>query len=113
MLGELQDTWNDVGLRKVGHRIAVGLEEHKDVLAIGDPGSPESHAHPSAQPFDIQEPLRQRFGNEKPTNCSGREWTLLPGQPHKSPPMGYSAHDEAREPYREHTFFDRLVIDLG
>jgi len=33
------------------------LEEQKDVLAIGDPVSPETHAHPPTQRLNVQQPL--------------------------------------------------------
>nr|WP_251106284.1 hypothetical protein [Alloacidobacterium dinghuense] len=45
MLGQLDGTWNNIGLWEIGHRIAVGLEEHKDLLAIGNPSSGETDAH--------------------------------------------------------------------
>jgi hypothetical protein len=58
--------------REIGHRIAVGLDEEKDALAIGDPNSAESHAHASTERFGIQEPLRKWFGNQKMTDRRGR-----------------------------------------
>jgi hypothetical protein len=45
VLGALQRVWRDVCLREVGYRIAARLEEHQDVLAIGNPGSAEAYAH--------------------------------------------------------------------
>jgi hypothetical protein len=71
MLAELQGAWSDVGLGEAGYRIAVGLKEEKDALAVRDPASAETHAHASTQRFGIQEPARQRFGNEEPTGESG------------------------------------------
>jgi hypothetical protein len=82
MIGELQGVWCDVGDREVGDRIAIGLEEQKNMFALGDPGSVETHAHAPTERFDIQEPLRQRFGNEESTDCARRKRTLLPGQSH-------------------------------
>ena len=70
MLGAFQDVWRNVGLREVGYRIAARFEEQEDVLAIGDPDSPEAHAHAPAQRLDVQQSLGQRFGHEKPADCS-------------------------------------------
>ena len=67
--------------------LAVGLKDQKDMLAIGDPASPEAHAHAPAQPLDVQQSLGQRFGYEKPPDCSRCEWTLLPGQSHRFSPQ--------------------------
>ena len=69
MLGALQGVWRDVGLREVGHRIAAGFEEQENVLAIGDPGSAEPHAHAPAQRLGVQQSLGQRFGHEEPADC--------------------------------------------
>src|SRR5262249_51569639 len=54
MLRALQAAWRYIGLRKVGHWIAAGFEEHEYVLAIGDPGSAEVHAHAPAQWVGVQ-----------------------------------------------------------
>ena len=54
VLGALETIWRDIGLRKVGHRIAAGLEEQEYVLAIGDPGSAEAHAHAAAQRLGVE-----------------------------------------------------------
>jgi hypothetical protein len=48
MVGAFQGVWRNVALREVGYRIAARFEEQEDVLAIGDPGSPEEHAHAPA-----------------------------------------------------------------
>src|SRR5271166_3911874 len=55
--GALESVWRNVGLREIGHRIMARLEEQKDVLAIGDPVSPETHAHPPTQRLNVQQPL--------------------------------------------------------
>jgi hypothetical protein len=39
---------------KIRDRIAARFEEQDDLLAVGDPGSAEPHAHPSAQRLDVQ-----------------------------------------------------------
>jgi hypothetical protein len=39
------------------------------MLAIGDPDSPEAHAHAPAQPLDVQQSFWQRFGHEEPADC--------------------------------------------
>ena len=70
MVGAFQGVWRDVGLREVGHRIAARFEEQEDVLAIGDPGSAEAHAHAPAQRLGVQQSLGQRFGHEEPADCS-------------------------------------------
>ena len=70
MFCALQGVCRDVGLREVRHGIAPGLEEHEDVLAVGDPGSAEAHAHASAQRLGVQQSLGQRFCNEEPADCS-------------------------------------------
>jgi hypothetical protein len=46
---------------EVGYRIAARFEEQDDILAIGEPDSPEARAHAPAQPPDEQQPFRQRF----------------------------------------------------
>src|ERR1700733_11514486 len=71
MLAEMQGAGKNVGLWEVGNRIAIRLEQHKDLLAIGDPRSAETHAHASANWFGIQEPLWQWFGNEESADRSG------------------------------------------
>ena len=71
--------WRDVGLWEVGHRIMAGFEEQEDVLAIGDPGSAEAHAHAPAHPLGVQQSLGQRLCHEKVPDCSRCERTLLPG----------------------------------
>ena len=70
MLGAFQGVWRNVGLREVGYRIAARFEEQEDMLAIGDPNSPEAHAHAPAQRLDVQQSFGQRFGHEKPADCS-------------------------------------------
>ena len=47
--------WRDVGLREIGHRIVARLEEQEDVLAIGDPVSAKTHAHPPTQRLNVQQ----------------------------------------------------------
>ena len=42
-----EDAGLDVGMRKVGHRVAPGLVQQHDVFAVGDPLVGESHLHPS------------------------------------------------------------------
>src|SRR5215510_4948589 len=71
MATALKSVGRDVALREIGHRIASWLEEHKGMLAIGNPASAETHAHPPTQRLDIQQSFRQRFGHEEPANCSG------------------------------------------
>lgn len=41
VLARLKRARGDAVLREVGNRIAVELVEQKDVLAVGDPGSPK------------------------------------------------------------------------
>src|SRR5215471_6942163 len=48
ILGAFQHMWRYVGLRKVGYRIATGLEEQDNILAFGDPTSSETYAHAPA-----------------------------------------------------------------
>jgi hypothetical protein len=55
---------------KIRDRIAARFEEQDDLLAVGDPGSAEPHAHPSAQRLDVQQSLRQRFGHKESANRS-------------------------------------------
>jgi len=55
ILGAFQDAWRNVRLREVGYRIAARFEEEEDMLAIGDPDSPEAHAHAPAQRLDVQQ----------------------------------------------------------
>src|SRR5436190_23154247 len=95
MVGVFQGGWRDVGLREVGYRIAARLEEQDDVLAIGDPGSAETHAHAPAQRLGVQQSLGQRFCHEKPADCSRCERTLLPRQSHALPPIGLTSRDRA------------------
>jgi hypothetical protein len=45
MLGAFQDLWNVIRLP-----IAARFEEQDDILAIGEPDSPEAYAHAPAQP---------------------------------------------------------------
>ena len=54
VVGAFQSMWGDVGLRKVGNWIAARFEEEDDVLAIGDPGSAEAHAHAPVQRLGVQ-----------------------------------------------------------
>src|SRR3984957_799744 len=82
MLDAFQDVRRNVGFREVGYRIAARFKEQNNVLAIGDPDSPEAHAHAPTQRLDVQQSLGQRFWYEKPADCSRRERTLLPGQTH-------------------------------
>src|SRR5262245_37400629 len=70
MFGPLENVWRYVSLREVGHRIAAGLEEQEDILAIGDPGPPETHAHPPTQRLNVQQALGYRIGHEKPADRS-------------------------------------------
>src|SRR5215467_11897093 len=49
VVGGIEGVWRDIGLRKVGYRIAAGLEEQDYVFAIGDPGPAEAHAHAAPQ----------------------------------------------------------------
>ena len=49
-----EDVGRNVGLRKVGYRIAARLEQQEDVLAFGNPLAAEAHAHASTQTLDIQ-----------------------------------------------------------
>jgi len=70
MLGAFQGVWRNIDLRKVGYRIAAWFEEQEDMLTIGDPDSPEAHAHAPAQRLDVQQSFGQRFGHEKPADCS-------------------------------------------
>jgi hypothetical protein len=51
--GQLQRFGRDIGLREVSYRVAVWLEEENDVLAIGNPSSPEAHAHASTQGLGV------------------------------------------------------------
>src|SRR5262245_39777619 len=69
--GTLQGARHDLTLREIGHGIATGLEKHDGVLAIGNPVSTEAHAHSPAQWLDVQQSLRQWFGYEEPSDCSG------------------------------------------
>src|ERR1700733_7309974 len=59
MLDAFQDVWRNVGLREVGYRIAARFEEQEGMLAVGDPDSPEAHAHAPAQRLDVQQSLGQ------------------------------------------------------
>jgi hypothetical protein len=59
-----------VGLREIRDRIAARFEEQDDLLTVGDPGSAEPHAHLSAQRLDVQQPLRQRFGQKESADRS-------------------------------------------
>jgi hypothetical protein len=45
VFGLLQTVWRDIGLRKVSHRIAAGLEEQEYVFTVGDPVFAEAHPH--------------------------------------------------------------------
>ena len=71
MLGPFQHIWRHVGLRKVGYRIAAGFEQQEDVLAFGDPTSPEAHAHAPAQSLDVQKPLGRWLGYDELADWSG------------------------------------------
>jgi len=53
-----------------GDRIAARFEEQDDLLAVGDPGSAEPDAHPSAQRLDVQQSLRRRFGHKESADRS-------------------------------------------
>src|SRR5215470_3049374 len=83
VLRALQRALSDIALRKIGHWITAGLEEHENVLAIGDPHFGEQHPHTPAEPLYVQQSLGQWFGHEKPADRTRREGTLLPGQPHR------------------------------
>jgi len=80
VFGALEGARSDAGFRKVGYRIAAGLEEDDGVLCFGDPGSTEADAHAPAKRFDIQQPVGQRLRQEESADRSRRERTLLPGQ---------------------------------
>src|SRR5262249_32920649 len=47
VLDSLQGVRRDVAFREVGHRITVRLEQHEDMLAVGDPSSAKTYAHAS------------------------------------------------------------------
>jgi hypothetical protein len=49
--------WGNVGLREICDRIAARFEEQDDLLVVGDLGSAEPHAHPSAHRLDVQQSL--------------------------------------------------------
>src|SRR5262249_16993580 len=70
MVGAFQRVQRDLGLREIRDRVAARFEEQEDLLAIGDPGSPEAHAHAPTQRLDVQQSLGQRFGHEKPADRS-------------------------------------------
>src|SRR5215468_10968870 len=74
-----QDFGSDFALWEVGDRVPAWFEQQQDPLAVGDPISAKAHAHAPAQRLDIKKPRRQRLGDQKPADCSRREWTLLPG----------------------------------
>src|SRR6202012_1856340 len=88
MFDAFQGVWRNVALGEVGYRIAPRFEKYEDALTIGDPDSPEAHAHAPAQRLDVQQSLGQRFGHEESADCSRRERTLLPGQSHCCLPIG-------------------------
>ena len=57
MLSTLQSVRKDIGVQEIGHRIVARFEEQQDVLAIGDPVSAETHAHPPTQRLNVQQSL--------------------------------------------------------
>jgi hypothetical protein len=59
-----------LGFREIRDRIAARFEGQDDLLVVGDPGSAEPHAYPSAQRLDVQQSLRQRFGHKESANRS-------------------------------------------
>lgn len=66
----------------VGDGVAARLVQEQHVLAVGDPGPVEPHAHTAAQPLGEQQALRQGFGGEEVSDRARREGPLLPGQSH-------------------------------
>lgn len=48
VLGAFQHMWGNIGLREIGHRITARFEQQEDLLAVGNPVSPEVHAHAAA-----------------------------------------------------------------
>jgi hypothetical protein len=65
IVGPFQHMGRYVYLRKVGYRIAARFEQQENILAFGDPTASEAHAQASAQSFDVQKLLGQRFGNDE------------------------------------------------
>jgi hypothetical protein len=57
------------------------------VLAVGDPGAAEAHAHPAAQRLGEDHPFGERVGDQEPADRSGSERSLLPGQAHGDIPF--------------------------
>jgi hypothetical protein len=51
---------DDVGLRKVGHRVVARFEEEEGMLAIGDLRSAQAHTLPPTQTdFQTYDPTRR------------------------------------------------------
>jgi hypothetical protein len=50
----VESVWRDIGFRKVGDRVAAGLEEQDYIFAICDPDSAEANAHAAAQRLGVQ-----------------------------------------------------------
>jgi hypothetical protein len=87
VIASFQYTVGDVTEREVGHRVAARLVQQHHVLAVGDTVTALPDAHPPAQRFGKQQPLRQRLRDEKLADRSWCERSLLPRQPHGSLPF--------------------------
>jgi hypothetical protein len=70
-VARLEHPGGDVHAREVRDRVAPRLVEQHDVIALGDPGVGEPDAHPPAERFGVNEALRQRLGDQKPSEGSG------------------------------------------
>lgn len=88
VLARLQGVGGYIAEREVGHRIAAGLVQQYDVLAVDDPGVTEPDAHATAQRLGEQHPVGQRIGDQEPADRRGRERSLLPGEAHRLAPFG-------------------------
>ena len=79
-----EDVLRDVAFGEVGDGIAARLVQEDDVIALGDPGAAEPHPHPPAQRLGVQQPRRERLGDEEGADRSRGQRSLLPRESHLS-----------------------------
>ena len=58
-----------VAAREVGDRVAAGLVQEHDVLAVGDPLAAEPYPHPPPRRLREQQALGQGIGNQEPADA--------------------------------------------
>src|SRR5262249_12233200 len=70
VIAHFQHATGNAVLREVGDRVAAGLVQQNHVLAIGNPGPAEAHAHAPPQGLGVAQSIWQRIWNEEAADLS-------------------------------------------